>query len=165
MRVLLVCMGNICRSPTAAGVLRQVLARSAPELHVEVDSAGTDAYHVGEAPDPRAIAHAARRGIDLRGGRARRLTPADFEHFDWILCMDAANRTAARRIAAGRGRAHLGLYLDYATQRAEREVPDPYYGGPDGFETVLDLLEAGALELIGELRRVAGSSPTPPQGA
>ena len=158
-------MGNICRSPTAAGVLRQALARTAPELRVEVDSAGTDGYHVGEPVDPRAVRHAARRGIDLRAGRARQLVPTDFDRFDWILCMDEANRAAARRIAAGRGRARLGLYLEFAHAVAVREVPDPYYGGPDGFETVLDLLEAGALALIGELRRAASSSPTPPQGA
>jgi protein-tyrosine phosphatase len=157
-------MGNICRSPTAEGALRALLAREAPDLSVDVDSAGTHGYHVGEPPDARSIEHARRRGFDLRALRARRLVPEDFEHFDWVLCMDAANLAAARRIQAGRGTARVALFLDSAAGTGTREVPDPYYGDADGFEHVLDLVEAGARGLIEELRRHrAGSSSGPTQ--
>ncbi len=156
IRVLMLCMGNICRSPTAEGVLRARL-REAPDLSVVVDSAGTLGYHVGDAPDARAIHHARSRGIDLSALRARQLRPDDFEIFDWILCMDDANRTAALRQCSGHGEDRLHLLLDFA-QMGEREVPDPYYGGPQDFERALDLIELGVAGFIRELRRVTGRS-------
>jgi protein-tyrosine phosphatase len=158
----MVCMGNICRSPTAEGVLRQLLAERAPDLGAVVDSAGTHGYHVGDPPDDRAIAHAMRRGVDLRACRARRLVAEDFERFDWVLCMDEANLRAAGRIRGESGpvgSAELRLLLDFAPAGSASEVPDPYYGGDEDFERVLDLVAVGSLGLIGELLRRAGSSP------
>lgn len=150
-RVLLVCMGNICRSPSAEGVLRARLA-AAPELAVEVDSAGTHGYHVGDPPDPRAIAHAARRGVDIAGLRARQVLPADFERFDLVLAMDRAN-LARLQAQCPPSQAHkLKLMLDYAPRASLREVPDPYYGDAAGFEQVLDLLELAADGLVEALR-------------
>ena len=147
----MVCMGNICRSPSAEGVLRARLA-ALPELSVEVDSAGTHDYHVGEPPDPRAIEHAARRGIAIDGLRARQIAADDFARFDLVLAMDRANlaRLHARCPA---GQAHkLKLLLDYAPRASLREVPDPYYAGAESFEQVLDLLELAADGLIDALR-------------
>jgi protein-tyrosine phosphatase len=150
-RVLLVCMGNICRSPSAEGVLRARLA-AAPELAVEVDSAGTHGYHVGDPPDPRAIAHAARRGVDIAGLRARQVMLADFERFDLVLAMDHAN-LARLQAQCPPSQAHkLKLMLDYAPRASLREVPDPYYGDAAGFEQVLDLLELAADGLVEALR-------------
>ena len=160
IRVLMVCMGNICRSPTAEAVLRHLLKEHAPELPVEVDSAGTHGYHVGEPPDRRAIAHAARRGVDLSALRARRLTADDFHQFDYVLCMDETNLGTAARLRPVQGGAHFGLLMDFAAADAPREVPDPYYGGAEDFEWVLDLTQSAARGLIGELRR-RHSSPQP----
>ena len=144
-------MGNICRSPSAEGVLRARLC-AAPELMVEVDSAGTHDYHVGDPPDPRAIAHAARRGVAIGSLRARQVTADDFVRFDLVLAMDRDNlsRLQARCPA---GEAHkLKLLLDYAPRASLREVPDPYYSGAETFEQVLDLLELAADGLIETLR-------------
>lgn len=151
MRILFVCLGNICRSPTAEAVLRTLAAREAPELRIEVDSAGTAAYHVGSPPDPRTRAAAARRGYDLERLRARVIEQADFERFDLILAMDEENLRALRRRAPAHER--LQLFLEYAPQQDVREVPDPYYGGPNGFEEVLDLVEAAARGLLAHLRQ------------
>ena len=150
--VLFVCMGNICRSPTAAAVFRHMVASAAPDLAVEIDSAGTHGYHVGSAPDPRSQAAARRRGIDMSALRARRLTAADFERFDYVLVMDAQNRSDASGIAPPQYHAKLRLLLDYAPDAGTTEVPDPYYGGETGFEAVLDLVEAASRGLIEELR-------------
>lgn len=163
-RVLFVCMGNICRSPTAEGVLRAKLA--AAGLRVEVDSAGTHGYHVGEPPDPRSQAHAGRRGIDLSAQRARQLQAADFERFDWVLVMDEDNLARAAAICPPARRARLQLFLPHALgPHAPRAVPDPYYGGADGFETVLDLCEQAGDALIqrwaGGAQRT-GCGPTQP---
>ena len=149
MRVLFVCLGNICRSPTAEGVVRAIAAREFPGLRLEVDSAGTADYHVGEPPDRRTIAAARRRGYDLSGLRARQVTTADFSAFDYVLAMDRANLGELQRINA-RGRAHVGLFLSF-TPGLEDEVPDPYYNGEEEFERVLDLCEAGARGLLGSL--------------
>ena len=157
-RVLMVCMGNICRSPTAEGVLRHALRRHAPDLHVDVDSAGTHDYHIGEPPDRRAIAHAKRRGIDLSTLRARQLVAEDFQSFDWIVCMDEANLRNALRLQPDDSRARLARLLDWAPAQVERDVPDPYYGGAADFERVLDLVEVAVLGLIEELRRPRRSS-------
>jgi protein-tyrosine phosphatase len=153
MRVLFVCLGNICRSPTAEGVLRALAAREAPELEVEVDSAGTAAYHVGQPPDPRSRAAAARRGYDLSTLRARSVEAADFEHFDLILAMDRENLTVLRRRAPAHAHERLRLFLEFAADAAPAEVPDPYYGGPNGFEEVLDLVETATRGLLAHLRQ------------
>jgi len=151
-RILFVCMGNICRSPTAEAVLRDVARRAAPELALLVDSAGTHDYHIGEAPDRRSQAAARRRGIDLSGLRARQLVVRDFETFDYLLVMDERNRTDAEAIAPAGYRAELQLFLEFAPELGRREVPDPYYGGEAGFEDVLDLAEAASRGLIDRLR-------------
>jgi protein-tyrosine phosphatase len=146
-RVLFVCMGNICRSPTAEGVLRaQAVAAG---IGIEVDSAGTHAYHVGEPPDERTQRHARRRGIELGGLRARQLQAADFERFDWVLVMDEDNLARAAAVCPPRLRERLQLFLPFALGAdAPRAVPDPYYGGAQGFEQVLDLCEAGCAGLL-----------------
>jgi len=153
MRVLFVCLGNICRSPTAEGVLRTLAEREAPELALEVDSAGTAAYHVGQPPDPRTRAAAARRGYDLSALRARSIETADFERFDLILAMDRENLMALRRRAPAHAHERLRLFLEFAPDADPDEVPDPYYGGPNGFEEVLDLVETATRGLLAHLRQ------------
>lgn len=140
-RVLMVCMGNICRSPTAEAVLRGKLVRAGLAQHVLVDSAGTHGYHTGEGPDPRAVAAAARRGYDLGSLRARPVDVADFDRFDFVLAMDQNNLDWLRRKAPQTALAQVGLLLTHARRFGEREVPDPYYGPPAGFDRVLDLVE------------------------
>ena len=152
LSVLFVCMGNICRSPTAEGVFRAVAAREAPGLALRVDSAGTHGYHVGAAPDPRSQAAARRRGIELGGLRARRLLREDFTRFDYVLFMDEQNRDDGLRIAPSRPTARIGLFLEYAPALGRTEGPDPYYGGEAGFEDVLDLVEEASRGLLDELR-------------
>lgn len=147
MKILFVCLGNICRSPTAEGVVRDIAGREFPGVPVEVDSAGTADYHVGEPPDRRSVAAARRRGYDISGLRARQVTAADFAKFDYVLAMDRANLAELERIGA-RGRAHVGLFMAFAPG-GDTEVPDPYYGGAADFERVLDLCEAGARGLLG----------------
>jgi protein-tyrosine phosphatase len=153
VKILFVCLGNICRSPTAEVVFRAVAAREAPDMVLEVDSAGTAGYHVGELPDRRTRQAAARRGYDLSARRARVVEPHDFEHFDLILAMDRENLRALERRAPARARERLRLFLEYAPEAGISEVPDPYYGGPNGFEDVLDLIEAATRGLIQHLRR------------
>jgi protein-tyrosine phosphatase len=151
-RVLFVCLGNICRSPTAEGVTRALAEREAPGLSLEVDSAGTAGYHVGEPPDPRTRAAALRRGYNLNALRARVVEPADFERFDLILAMDEQNLQALRRRAPEQSQPRLRLLLEFAPETGVSEVPDPYYGGATGFEEVLDLVESAARGLIAHLR-------------
>lgn len=153
LRVLFVCMGNICRSPTAEGVFRAHVARAGLDARVEVDSAGTHGYHVGSAPDPRAQAAARRRGYDLAGLRARRVAAADFRRFDLILAMDRDNLSLLQEACPEDERHRLRLFLEFARNFEAEEVPDPYYGGPEGFERVLDLVEDAAAGLIDEIRR------------
>ena len=141
--MLFVCTGNICRSPTAEGVLRHLAAREGIPLHVE--SAGTHDYHVGEAPDARAQHHAKRRGYDLSGQRARHVSRRDFEEFDLIVAMDRGHLRLLERACPPEHRQKLRLFL------AGGDVPDPYYGGPEGFEHVLDLVEARCRSLLQEL--------------
>jgi len=150
-RVLFVCLGNICRSPTAEGVLRAIAAREFPELPIAIDSAGTANYHVGEPPDRRTVAAARRRGYDLSSLRARQVHADDFERFEYVLAMDRANLVELAEleqqwpVAAS---PQLGLFLDFAPDCGFDEVPDPYYGGVEDFERVLDLCEAGARGLL-----------------
>jgi len=152
VRILFVCLGNICRSPTAEAVLRSLAAREAPELPLEVDSAGTADYHVGQPPDPRTRAAAARRGYDLSALRARTVEAGDFERFDLILAMDRENLQALKRRAPSHAHERLRLFLDFAPDSPE-DVPDPYYGGPKGFEEVLDLVETATRGLLAHLRQ------------
>lgn len=155
MRILFVCMGNICRSPTAEGVFRHLLANQ-PDLRIEVDSAGTHDYHVGAPPDARSIAAARRRGIDLSTLRARMISTEDFEYFDLILAMDEQNLRELQRRAGPQQQSRLRMMMDYAADAGRSAVPDPYYGGLQGFEEVLDLLEQAAAGLIHELRAARG---------
>ena len=147
-RVLFVCLGNICRSPTAEAVVRELLRRDAAELDVVVDSAGTHGYHVGSPPDERAVAAARRRGIDMSSLRARVIEAADFERFDLVLAMDEPVYLRLRRIAPPERMDRVKLFLEFAPGLNRREVPDPYYGGETGFEQVLDLVEEAARGLL-----------------
>jgi len=152
MRVLFVCLGNICRSPTAEAVFRAVVAREAPQLDIEVDSAGTAGYHIGDPPDPRSQEAASRRGYDMSLLRARRVAAEDFERFDFILAMDRENLSALQREAPAALRHRVRLFLEFAPDADISEVPDPYYGGVNGFEHVLDLVEAASQGLLRHLR-------------
>jgi protein-tyrosine phosphatase len=151
-RILFICMGNICRSPTAEGVFRHVLMTDAPDLQIEIDSAGTHDYHVGAPPDSRAIAAARRRGIDLSSLRARMVAAEDFALYDLILAMDEDNLRELRRRAPAVHHERIRLMMEFAPDAPSRFVPDPYYGGAQGFEDVLDLLEEAARGLLAELR-------------
>ncbi len=151
MRILFICMGNICRSPTAEGVFRRLLLERAPQLEVHIDSAGTHDYHVGKAPDARARAAALRRGIDISHLRARQVVVEDFERFDLILAMDDENLRELKRRADREYHQRIRLLMDFAPTAQRREVPDPYYGGEPGFEEVLDLLEEASVGLIEEM--------------
>ena len=147
-RILMVCMGNICRSPTAHGVLEKMVADAGLAQHITVDSAGTHGYHVGAPPDERAQQHAARRGYDLSAQRARHLTAQDFERFDLVLVMDEANETHARPLCPPGQRHRLRRLTDFCTTVHARDVPDPYYGGAAGFEQVLDIVEDACRGLL-----------------
>jgi protein-tyrosine phosphatase len=151
-RVLFVCMGNICRSPTAEGVFRSVLAERAPELSVFVDSAGTHAYHVGEPPDARARRAAERRGIDLSNLRARKVELEDFTRFDYLLAMDRLNKVTLDELGGHEYPERVRLFLEFAPSAGRIEVPDPYYGGANGFEQVLDLVEEASIGFLEHLR-------------
>ena len=146
--VLFVCMGNICRSPTAEGVFRKLHKELAPHLDLHIDSAGTHAYHIGDPPDPRSRAAALKRGVDIGGHRGRQVTAEDFHAFDFVLAMDGDNLDRLERLQPKDGRAELKLLLEYAAEADSLDVPDPYYGGSGGFEEVLDLVEAGGRGLL-----------------
>jgi protein-tyrosine phosphatase len=151
-RVLFVCMGNICRSPMAEGVFRAAVAQAGLEDRILADSAGIGDWHAGSPPDRRAILSARRRGYDLTSLRARQVVTADFSRFGWILAMDRSNLRALEAMRPADYRGHLGLLLDLVPEAPMREVPDPYYGGPDGFEQVLDLVEKAVAPLILRVR-------------
>jgi len=152
VRILFVCMGNICRSPTAEGVARATIERAGLSAYFEFDSAGTHAYHVGEPPDARAQKTATARGYDLSSIRARQVRAADFLRFDRILAMDRDNLALLTQACPKDLRHRLGLFLDYGSNPDLREVPDPYYGGTDGFEHVLGLAEDATRGLIEAFR-------------
>ncbi len=145
--VLFVCMGNICRSPTAEGVFRHFVTGAGLEDQIEADSAGTHAYHVGEPPDRRATAAAERRGVSLAGIRARRVSDDDFERFDYIIAMDHDNQMHLLDQAPEEHRSKVQLFLSFSAEDGT-EVPDPYYGGSAGFERVLDLVESASRGLL-----------------
>lgn len=157
-RILLVCMGNICRSPTAEGVLRQFIKINSLGDKVEVDSAGTHGYHVGEAPDSRTQRAAAVRGYNLSQFRARKVARQDLDYFDLILAMDKSNLDNLQRIATPEQQSKLGLFMDYAKNFEDDEVPDPYYGLGHGFDLVLDMVEDASQGLIEDIRQRIGRS-------
>jgi protein-tyrosine phosphatase len=152
-RILFVCLGNICRSPTAEGVLRHLAAGEAPRLALHIDSAGTGDYHIGAPPDLRSQRAALRRGIDISDLRARQVSKEDFERFDLILAMDRENLSELQALRPADSRAALKLFLEYAPELKLRDVPDPYYRDARGFEEVLDLTTAASRGLLASLHQ------------
>ena len=150
VRVLFVCLGNICRSPIAQGVFENVARRAGLEDEIFVDSAGTGNWHVGSPPDERAMKSARLRGLDISTQRARQISRDDCENFDYILTMDEENYHMVSSLC--RGSAVVRPFLDFAADSPEREVPDPYYGGPEGFERVMDLVEEASEGLLEDIR-------------
>lgn len=153
VRVLFVCMGNICRSPTAEGVFRKLIEAAGYAERIEIDSAGTHGYHVGHPPDARAQAAARRRGVDISGLRGRQATAQDVVGFDYVLAMDQDNAAHLRALSPPEHAHKIKLFLEYASRSTERAVPDPYYGGVSGFDRVLDLIEDAAEGLLADIRR------------
>ena len=154
--VLFVCMGNICRSPTAQGVFERLVEEHQLAGAIEIDSAGTHACHSGERPDGRASAAALKRGDDLSSQQARRVSPEDFDRFDYVLAMDRDNyEILSTSCPSGLG-SRLRLFLEFAPDLETREVPDPYYGGPSGFERVLDMIEQASEGLLADIRQQHG---------
>ena len=153
IRVLFVCMGNICRSPTAEGVFTKLVKEKQLDHCFVIDSAGTHAYHVGEPPDLRAQKAAVERDVQLNHLRARKVVMGDFEDFDFLLAMDDDNYFALTNACPVHYKHKIQYFLDYAPQLNEREVPDPYYGGKYGFEQVLDMVEAASLGFLASLQQ------------
>lgn len=152
IKVLFVCLGNICRSPTAHGVFQTMVEDQGLADSILVDSAGTAAYHVGNPPDSRSAATARKRGYDLSNLRARQAVETDFSDFDFILAMDESNLMNLRSLKPHNYSGHLGLFLDFSPE-PERAVPDPYYGGDTGFEHVLNLVESASEGLLEQIKR------------
>ncbi len=157
VRVCFVCLGNICRSPTAEASMRKLVDDAGLGARVEIDSAGTGAWHVGEAPDSRARAAGKRRGLQVHG-RARKVVVEDFERFDYLIAMDLSNRSDLERLApSDEGSRKIALLRSFDSSAPEdAEVPDPYYGGGDGFERVIDICEAGCKGLLRHIREQHG---------
>ena len=153
VKVLFVCMGNICRSPTAHGVFRNLVEKEGLLHAIGIDSAGTHAYHLGNPPDKRAQATALGRGVDLSDLLARRVVPEDFDAFDYVLAMDQDNYMALCEICPDQHVEKVHMFMDFAPHMRTREVPDPYYGGPAGFDRVFDLVEAASAGLLEEIKR------------
>jgi protein-tyrosine phosphatase len=156
MKILFVCLGNICRSPTAEGVFRQKAADAGLLDRLTIDSAGTNNYHPGEPPDARSQHHARRRGYDISMLRARAVTDEDFERFDLLLAMDAMNYSTLMHRAPGEAREKIRRFMEFAPQLSVREVPDPYGGDKGDFEYVLDLVEAASEGLVVHVRERLG---------
>lgn len=152
VKVLFVCLGNICRSPTADGIFRELLVREKLNHHISVDSAGTGNWHIGKPPDSRTISAARQRGYDLSLLRARQVSAPDFATFDYVLAMDKFNLVDLQKMKPPTYAGHLGLFLEFGSQGDYRDVPDPYHGGQDDFELVLDLVEDAALGLLNHIR-------------
>ncbi len=152
VNVLFVCLGNICRSPTAHGVFREYVRNSCLEDVVIIDSAGTGDWHIGKSPDERATSAAKSKGYDLSDLRARQVTPEDFKNFDYILAMDESNLKNLRRMSPPNFSGELKLFLDFHPDKFIKEVPDPYYGENDGFVTVLTLIETASAELLKQIK-------------
>ncbi len=146
-------MGNICRSPLAHGLFRHIVSEAGLAELIEVDSAGTHAYHVGNAPDPRSCETALRRGIDLGDLRARQVAQEDFTTFDYVLAMDRDNLHILKELCPAGYEERVRLFMEFAPDYGAREVPDPYYGGPSGFERVYDMVAAAATGLLEDVRR------------
>ena len=153
VKVLFVCMGNICRSPTAQGVFERLVADSDLATVIQIDSAGTHAYHIGEKPDERASAAALKRGIDLSKQKARRVSADDFQLFDYVIAMDSSNIEDLAASCPPGHESRMRLFMEFAPDIEVNEVPDPYYGGATGFERVLDLIELAAAGLLAEIRQ------------
>lgn len=151
--VLFCCMGNICRSPTAEAVFRHYVEKAGLEDKIDIDSAGTLDYHVGDAPDARAQQAAKQRGYDMSNLRGRQVEAGDFMRFDYVLAMDNTNLVTLERLRPSTAQSHLGLFLEFAERHDGWEVPDPYYGGGDGFERVLDMVEDAANGLLQHIRQ------------
>ncbi len=156
--VLFVCLGNICRSPTAHGIFAELVNKNGLSGQISIDSAGTGDWHLGRAPDQRAQQAALARGYDLSPLRARLVSADDFNHFDFILAMDRENLKDLKAMKPRDYCGHLGLFLRFAATRGPNEVPDPYYGGPQGFEQVIDLVEEAAQGLLEHICRQQGWS-------
>ncbi len=150
-KILFVCMGNICRSPTAEGVFRSLVASQNLSGEFVIDSAGTHAFHIGNAPDPRARQYAKQRGINLDSLKARQVCVQDFDEFDYVIAMDGYNRELLLEHAPKAQQHKVVMMMQYASTYSETEVPDPYYGGDNGFERVLDMLEDAATGLLKQL--------------
>lgn len=153
VNVLFVCLGNICRSPSAEGVFRSLVRGRGLEQLIGIDSAGTHGYHIGKAPDPRAVAAARRRGVDLSDLRVRQAVPDDFRRFDYVIAMDRSNLDDLAAICPAGATSHLHLLLEFAPETGRRDVPDPYYDGHAAFEAMFDLIEAGAAGLLAHIER------------
>jgi low molecular weight protein-tyrosine phosphatase len=150
-RILFVCLGNICRSPMAEGVFRRAAEEAGVLPLFDIDSAGLGHWHIGQAPDPRAQNAARKRGIDISGQSARQLKHGDFARFDLILAMDGENYRELLQLAPRELRQKIRHFLDFAPQIATKDVPDPFFGGPDGFDHALDLIEEAAHGLLADL--------------
>jgi len=153
VKVLFVCLGNICRSPTAEGVFTHLVKEGGYAEIIDIDSAGTHAYHVGASPDGRAQQAAKNRGIELGHLKGRKAVAADIDHFDYVLAMDHENLTHLKEISTPINVKKIKLFLSYAKEADLDEVPDPYYGGAKGFERVLDLVEEASKGLLAEILR------------
>jgi len=158
-RVLFVCTGNICRSPTVESVFRAVVARERLSRLISTDSAGTHDYQLGQPPDVRAVVAAWRHGYELRRRVARQVADDDFERYDWILAMDRSNLDTLRHLRPAEYKGHLGLFLDFAPELGVRDIPDPYYGVADDFERVIELAEQGAEPLLAAVRATLDPGP------
>ncbi len=151
--VLFVCMGNICRSPTAEGVFRHIVKQAGMQDKIIIDSAGTHAYHIGESPDKRSQTKARENGVDLSGQTARKVTVEDFDRFDYIIAMDRSNLEDLKRLATQEHHQKISLFMDFAENWDNSEVPDPYYGGSNGFQEVFDMVTSASNGLLEHIKR------------